>query len=454
MLLFLVAWLAAAVPAAKTSTLVATIDGVQGDVAVTLQRLGDDGRRVDVAHRQAAKSVQFDDLESGTYVVSVRGGGPLAVAATKLNLGGGERRRVTMAIHPVPLDWSVSFAGRPLAGTKLAFTNLTTQWRAEATTDAAGRVAAELWQPGQVLVTASGGALKASFSDTVELRGGHFDFVVPDRQVRGRIVDASSGRGVPRALVFLRTSHGEMKSNPRTTTDADGAFLFNAVAPGAQHLTVLAADYLIPDAVDFTTKEGDPPRQVDVVLDTGAPRALRVVMHDGRPAAGAELDAAVGGEIRAITYTNPDGRANVPLPRGGEAKVFVVPREGAFAVVGARDADRVTLPPASSSLRIVARSTDGEPLPNVELLMAFNGAVVPPAVARRLATVQGLKLITNGDGEAVLRNIPPGWYQFWPYRGEEEVQAILASSLLDAPIALNVKTGENVVAVDFQKRIR
>jgi hypothetical protein len=77
---------------------------------------------------------------------------------------------------------------------------------------------------------------------------------------------------------------------------------------------------------------------------------------------------------------------------------------------------------------------------------------VPPAVARRITIIQGLRLTTNADGEVVLHNIPPGWYQFWPYRGDEEAQAILAASPLEAPISLNVKVGENAVAVDFQKR--
>lgn len=455
MLLLFVAWLAAAGPAAKTSSLVVTVSGVQRDVEVTLQRWDDRDRGVDVAHRRLGGgtwSAAFDALDRGTYAVIVRGQGPLAVSTTRINLGSGEQRRAAISIHPVQVDGSASFAGKPLARATLAFSNVALHWRAEVTTDAAGRFTAELWQPASVLVTASGGALKASFTDTVELRGGRFDFVVPNRQVRGRIVDAASGRGVPNALVFLRTAHDTVRTNPHTTTDANGAFLFNAVAPGAQHLTVLSPDYVIPDAVDFATKEGDPPRVVDVALDTGAPRSLRVVSHDGRPAAGAELDAVAGGEIRAMTYTDAEGRATIPLPRDGEAKVYVVPREGAFAVVGARDAERVTLPRPSSSLRIVTRSTDGAPLPNVELLMSFNGAVVPPVVARRIGVLQGLRLMTNGDGEAVLRNIPPGWYQFWPYRGEEEAQAILAASSIEAPIALNVKTGENTVAVDFQKR--
>jgi hypothetical protein len=439
------------------SSAVITIVREPGDVDVTLQRWDDSDGRIDVARRHVAAdaaAVAFDDLEAGTYVLIVRGSGPFAVAAMKVNVGSGERRRATMTIHPEPVDWTASFAGKPLLRTTLAFTNTAFRWRAEVKTDDTGRFAGVLWQPGPALVSATGGALKAPYSESAELRGGHFDFVVPDRQVRGRVLDAASGRGVPGALVFLRTSHGDLKSNPRTTTDDNGAFLFNAVAPGEQHLTVLAGSYLIPSPVDFTTKEGDPPRQVDVALETGTPRALRVFTHDGRPAAGAELDAVVGGDIRAISGTDAEGRGAVPLPPEGEAKIYVVPREGAFAVVSARDPDRVQLPPPSSSLRIVTRSTDGAPLAQVELLMSFNGTVIPPAVARRIGKMQGLALMTGSDGEVVLRNIPPGWYQFWPYRGDDEAQAILMASPMEAPIALNVKSGENAVEVDFQKRMQ
>lgn len=454
MIVLFALWLAAAA-AKPSSSLAVTVSGVTADADVTLERWDENDRRADVAHRRLARGqskLDFGALDAGTYAVVVRGDAPLAVSTTKINVGSGQRQRVSIAIRPLQVDGSATFAGQPLPGATLAFANLDVHWKAEVKTDDAGRFHAELWQPGKVLVTVSGGALRTPFTDTAELRGGRFDFAVPDRQVRGRITDAASGRGVPNVLVFLRSTHGEVKTNPHTQTDDDGAFLFNAVAPGEQHLTVMAADYVIPDAVDFVTKEGDPPHRVDVALDTGAPRALRVVQHDGHPAAGAEIDAVADGVVRAMTYTDADGRAAVPLPRAGEAKIYVIPRSGAFAVVGARDPDRVELPRPASSLRIVTRSTDGAPLPDVELLMSFNGTVVPPVVARRIAVLQGLHLVTNAEGEAVLRNIPAGWYQFWPYRGDEEAAAILAASSIEAPIALNVKTGENTVAVDFQKR--
>lgn len=435
----------------KASSLAVTVEREPSPVEVTLQRWDDD-QRVDVAHRHLARdaaSVAFDDLDEGTYAVIVRGVGPLAIAATKLNVAAGERRRASIAVRPQQVDWTASLGEKPLAGITLAFSSNALHWRAEVTTDAAGRFAAELWQPGPVLVTARGGPLSAPFTINAELRPGHFDFVIPDRQVRGRLLDRDSGRGVPGAFVFLRSTHGTVRTNPRTTTAADGSFLFNAVAPGEQHLTSLAPGFLIPDPVDFTTREGDPPHSLDIVLDSGAPHALRIFLHDGRPAAGAELVAAVGDAIRAISSADADGRATVPMPRDAEAKIYVIPREGTFAVVD-RDADHVTLRPPSSSLRIVARALDGTPLAGIAMLMSYDGRVIPPSVAQRISRMQGLPLITNDEGELVLRNIPPGWYEFWPYRGEEEAHALLLS-MPEAPIALNVKTGENAVAVDFQR---
>ena len=114
---------------------------------------------------------------------------------------------------------------------------------------------------------------------------------------------------------------------------------------------------------------------------------------------------------------------------------------------------RVTLPRPSSSLRIVTRTTEGKPLPSVELLMRVNGELIPPAVADELLEQQGLALRTDERGEALLRNLPPGSYEFWPYSGESEAEAIVetAASLL-APIVVNVKTGENTIAVNFRAR--
>ncbi|HEX8617185.1 MAG TPA: hypothetical protein VF911_06345, partial [Thermoanaerobaculia bacterium] len=103
-----------------------------------------------------------------------------------------------------------------------------------------------------------------------------------------------------------------------------------------------------------------------------------------------------------------------------------------------------------SSLLIRARTTDGAPMPPFSLLMRYNGALVPLEVAEELTVAQGLRLATGANSEALLQNIPGGSYEFWPYRTTEEAEAIVASSDgFAAPIQVNVRTGENKIAVNF-----
>ena len=85
-------------------------------------------------------------------------------------------------------------------------------------------------------------------------------------------------------------------------------------------------------------------------------------------------------------------------------------------------------------------------MPPFALLMRFNGELVPPAVADELPIL----LMTGPESEALLENIPSGSYEFWPYRTEDEAQSIVASAAaLLAPIQVNVRMGENKIAVKF-----
>ena len=79
------------------------------------------------------------------------------------------------------------------------------------------------------------------------------------------------------------------------------------------------------------------------------------------------------------------------------------------------------------------------------MLGRFAGALWEPA--------RGLSLITNADGRVTLAHIPPGTYEFWPYRNEAEGRTIyeLASDM-EAPIAVKVLTGENDATVKFWAR--
>jgi hypothetical protein len=115
------------------------------------------------------------------------------------------------------------------------------------------------------------------------------------------------------------------------------------------------------------------------------------------------------------------------------------------------DVIRIVVPAGSASLEISTRTTDDAPLPDVGFLMRYNGELIPPSVAREMHRYQGIQLGTDANGTAVLHPIPPGTYELWPYRTEEEAAAILEVATA-APINVNVITGPNKATVRFRKR--
>jgi hypothetical protein len=156
--------------------------------------------------------------------------------------------------------------------------------------------------------------------------------------------------------------------------------------------------------------------------------------------------------------TDDERRTNVAIPADEAATLFVIPTSGAFGVQRvAREHDgkrlKIYLPRATSSLLIKALTTDGDAMSPFSLLMRFNGEIVPPVVAAELSDRLGLQLMTSDASEALLLNIPSGSYELWPYRTEVEVEMILETGYaVAAPIFVNVRTGENKVAVKFAKR--
>jgi hypothetical protein len=67
--------------------------------------------------------------------------------------------------------------------------------------------------------------------------------------------------------------------------------------------------------------------------------------------------------------------------------------------------------------------------------------------------VHRFSLITNEEGSISLRRIPRGTYEFWPYRTSAEGQMLYETATeFDAPISVEVLTGENNATVRFQAR--
>ena len=399
------------------------------------------------------KSLEFDGLGSGMYVLLIRGDGPLEQLATKINLGSGDERIEEIAIESLPFTAHVTMGGKPLPHAEVSMRNLAFQWHGDLETDDSGRMSGELWQPGDYNAEYHGSTAAGSFLQPVTLGGiapVSMKLDVARREVRGQLLD-SDDFPVAGARVFLRTDTADATSNARAETAHDGSFAFEAVAAGEQHLSVVAEGYLIPDELRFVLHPADTLHEVPIRLASGIPRLLRVVDAAGHPPVAAEVVAVSNGVLRATTHVDQEGRAQVPVADAATV-VFILGRDGAFAALRPTndDVNHVTISRPASSLRITTRTTLGQPLPNVAMLVAYGGETLPLEVATRFERAHG-RLRTDDSGELTLRNLPTGAYQFWPYRSDSEAESILASEV-PAPITVNVKPGENAVVVDFQAR--
>lgn len=440
---------------APAASLQVRVAGAPGRVGLVLRR-SEEGQTFDVAARQLAaaesSSASFEDLDRGSYILLAAGSDPLARQATRIRIEEGERRRLTIRIEPRRVQGTVLWGDQRLPNVSLQFRHEEHGWDGRLEADEEGRFASELWQPGNYLIAVWRGKLHNTYAVHRTVTDQPITLIVPLRQIRGRVVDAASGRGIQRAEVMLRTERDTSASTVSQATDSEGSFLFDAVPAGRQRVTVSADDFLMSDPIELTVGESDPPAEVAVTLDSGLARPVRVFDHQGHPVAEAEVIAAAGNRIRARSRTGIDGRATIAVPVD-PVTLYVIAPQGGFGIVDGTGSDRVDLAAPRSSLRIITRSIVGGPLPPVSFVMSIDGRVIPPVVAQRMSRLQGLSLHTDAVGEVNLKGIPAGLYQLWPYDGEVEAEAIL-SAPFEPPISINVKSGANVVAVDFQPALR
>lgn len=409
-----------------------------------------------VVHRArlnaSQKSLELGGLGSGVYVLLIRGDGPLEQLATQINLGTGDDRVQEIAIEPLPFTAHVTMGGKPVPHAAVSMRNLAFQWRSDLETDEAGRMTGALWQPGDYAAKYQGSGTAGSFLQQVTLGSTapvSMKLDVARREVRGRLLD-SDGFPVTGARVSLRTDTDETSTTARAETAPDGSFAFEAVAAGEQSLSVQAEGYLIPDEQRFVLHPADTLREVPIRLATGLLRRLRIVDAAGHPPVAAVI-AVSNGVLRAASQTDTEGRVSIPVADTSTV-IFILGRDGAFAALRptSDDVTNVTLPAPGASLRVTTRTTLGQPLPDVALLIAYGGETLPLEATSRFERAHG-PLRTDANGDLTLRNLPAGAYQFWPYQSDSEAESILASDI-PAPIAVNVKPGENAVVVEFRAK--
>jgi hypothetical protein len=451
--------------AAATSTIHATIRGTDRPLIVSLlQRdrdLDKDWHEITQRRMPASqREVDFDGLLPGVYQVRVQRYGSYEQAGTKVILGEGERRRTEIDIDPVEIVGRVLLAGAPLGKAMVKVKHSELQWQITFATSDDGKFAVRLWQRGSFEYIVRSPALGTPYHHFVTLKGGppiRWDLRLPDRRIVGVVRDQVSGAPVAGAMLRVNLAMGNMTHHSRAKAGADGRFNLVGMEPGVVTVDASSDGYLDGTSAPLMLTETDHQRELVLTLEPGS--AVPVSFRDatGRPARDVAVLTVVDGVTCGRASTDSDGSVRVTLPRSRTATIYAVPRDGSFAAIHVAKAEqapaRVTLPRSESSLHIVTHTTDGKPLANVGLLMRANGELIPPVVALELEERQGLSLHTDERGEALLRKLPVGSYEFWLYSDKSEAEEIVeAADSLQAPITVDVRKGENSVAVNLRAR--
>jgi hypothetical protein len=467
LLLILMMLAAEAAPAGEPAgSIDATIRGTTQPLEVQLLLRDDADNWKAVAQKSLpaeTRRVRFDGLEAGVYQILVRGPAATEQLATKIAVGRTDARRTTITIEPFVLAGHVTLGGTELGAGGLLLRHREFHTRSPILLGPDGTFRVPFWQRGTFSYNVRGPALPTDYSYATELEGpspGPLDIDIPDGRVSGILRDAKSGQPVAGATVALQTNVEDREEHVRLTTGPEGRFDFVGIKHGSHIVRISAPQHLEPEPIVFRLTDAAPLRELDLRLDPGRSVPIVVIDKEHDPVANAKVFVVADSKLRARGTTDGDGRASVPVPAGEPATLFVVPEEGPFAMMRVpreRGVDekrrlQVYVPP-SSSLLIRAQTTDGKTMPPFSLLMRYNGELMPAEVAEELTAVQGLQLATGPDSEAYLRNIPSGSYEFWPYRSQAEAESIVAAgSTFLAPIQVNVRMGENKIAVKFASR--
>jgi hypothetical protein len=462
-----------ALPAAATDVELETIALARGaTLRLEIERGSEKGPlTVRIAKHDVVKTasasenvVVFDDLDGGAHPLLIEGDEPLKRLSMSVFLTSGESRTVHVQLPGGHVYGRFTLGSRPLAAADLFLTHDADEWRTKVTTDADGLWQSAVWRRGDFNVSVTGGEIDGppQHVGTLNIPEGlapRIDFDVPDRRVTGKVI-AADGSPIADVTLALETMGAGPRTVRRVSSGRNGEFVYLGVRAGKQALRVVTADgRLRPETISFQIETGDQRREVKVVLKDGARRTVEVVDHHGVPRGDAVVLCVAAGEIRSAATTDSRGEAAIETPLGEASTLYVVPREGSLvsrpiaAGEEARGALALRIPPASVAIDLVAKETDGTAVPEVAFLMRFNGEIVPPEVVREMQRIQGARLFTDEEGKARLANLPTGFYEFWPYRSDDEIAALLETAgALDAPIGFNARVGENRVTVRFERR--
>ncbi len=400
--------------------------------------------------------VTFEHVEAGTYVVIASGQERAQRHGTKLTVATGDEKQITISLVPLHLSIRTEMADTPLPRAQIRLSSGDGLWREEFRTDSEGKLELSVWQLGRLaaLVSAEGILTvphheERSFGDQSEAE---WTIRVSTREVRGRVLDADSGKPVANANVALQVKD---RYTALTEADLDGRFVFTAAVPG-EHILSAAADGYQHRSISYTFSESEQKHDATLRLVPAATVRITVIDPAGRPIANAAVLDFVGYMLTGERFTDERGEVLIPMGPNDIRDVYVIPRDGSFGIssVGVKSKSTITVPTAQSTVVVTCMSTERQPVPGVWVVLRFNGIPVPFEVQQMLARQQGAAPVSGVDGRIVLRQMPLGVYEMWPVGSPGEARAAMSGLGADSPVKIVARPGLNEAVLEFAPSAR
>jgi hypothetical protein len=412
----------------------------------------------------AETDTMFPPIEAGDYFLGVMGPTPLARHVEDLHLPDDGKVERLVTIDPIAITGEVLIGTRRATGGQLGLQPEDGGWEVAVAVEEDGSFQAESWEKGVF----SGYYISDPTRDGTSIRErleatsspAHWHIVIVDRTLSGRIFDQKTREPVPGAALNkeYRTDDGGggmgiMPLKP------DGSFAMDGVEPGDYTLEAMAESYMTA-TVHVHVSATDSARTVDIPLERGIAVAVSIVTPAGEPVARASVIDGLGDGINPDHFYSSDGAGQVILRlRPNDARtLYVVPREGSFAIADVRAANtaegvRLVVPPAVGTIRIRAIAA-GKALARVMPLFRWNGRLIPPPVPRFFPFADPRKagIWTDEDGYAELKAMPAGVYEFFPVRGEAERADVVRGTSTLTPVRLGFTGGSVEVVFDLGVR--
>lgn len=395
-----------------------------------------------------SRSVHFESVEPGQYVVLANGARPSQRAGQRVDVQEWDVPPVNVQLNPFRVRLRTMKDGEPLGDTRVILRQQEAFWQTDVTMDDDGEAVVDLWQGGRLTATVESRdrvpwRSQRTIAEPVD---GDWLLEMPRLQVIGQVIDAESGAPIPNAGVALEMSSTEGHDHLSVSANADheGAFRFAPVFPGEHTIRAASSDYPVSETV-YTFGEEEESRSLTIALHRTPMTKLSVVDARGLPITGAKVFVFAGdGATVSSGRTDATGQTPVFIPEGATRNVFVVPRDGslgAMRIQSGTPQSRMVLMDGSSRIVVRVESESHEPVPRITLDVRYNGFLLPVEVMETL-TARGSMTASDADGRMVLNHMPAGTYELWPVPGNAG----------RAPVRMIATPGENIATLTYTRR--